>query len=123
MVMEDTVTQSIHEKFLVLERVLDERAKRLWAGTEARSPGRGGVTRVSKATKMTEMTEMSRSCIHAGLREIESAGTGGMEATGRQRTRGEGRKRLKETDTSAGTPPDQTSGSPPDSGRDPAPCP
>ncbi len=37
MVMEDAVTQSIRGKFLVLERVLDERAKRLWAAAEARS--------------------------------------------------------------------------------------
>ena len=38
--MEDAVTQSILEKFLVLGPILDERAKRLWAAAEARSLGR-----------------------------------------------------------------------------------
>ena len=90
--MEDEVTQSIVEKFLVLEPVLDERLKRLWAATEARSLGRGGVTRVAEATGM------SRSRIHAGLREIDSAGPGGVEATGRQRAKGGGRKRAEEKD-------------------------
>ena len=90
--MEDEVTQSIVEKFLVLEPVLDERLKRLWAATEARSLGRGGVTRVAEATGM------SRSRIHAGLREIDSAGPGGVEATGRQRAKGGGRKRAEDKD-------------------------
>ena len=92
MVMEDEVTQSIVEKFAVLEPVLDERLKRLWAATEARSLGRGGVTRVAEATGM------SRSRIHAGLREIDSAGPGGVEATGRQRAKGGGRKRAEDKD-------------------------
>ena len=92
MVMEDAVTQSIHEKFLVLEPVLDERAKRLWAAAEARSLGRGGVTGVAEATGM------SRSRIHAGLREIDSAGPGGVSSSGRQRAPGAGRKRVEEKD-------------------------
>ena len=90
--MEDAVTQSIRGKFLVLERVLDERAKRLWAAAEARSLGRGGVTRVAEATGM------SRSRIHAGLREIGSAGPGGVSSSGRQRAPGGGRKRVEEKD-------------------------
>ena len=92
MVMEDAVTQSIHEKFLVLEPVLDERAKRLWAAAEARSLGRGGVTRVAEATGM------SRSRVHSGLREIGSAGPGGVSSSGRQRAPGGGRKRVEEKD-------------------------
>ncbi len=92
MVMEDAVTQSIRGKFLVLERVLDERAKRLWAAAEARSLGRGGVTGVAEATGM------SRSRIHAGLREIDSAGPGGVSSSGRQRAPGAGRKRVEEKD-------------------------
>ena len=90
--MEDAVTQSTHEKFLVLEPVLDERAKRLWAAAEARSLGRGGVTRVAEATGM------SRSRIHSGLREIGSAGPGGVSSSGRQRAPGGGRKRVEEKD-------------------------
>ncbi len=92
MVMEDAVTQSIRGKFLVLERVLDERAKRLWAAAEARSLGRGGVTWVAEATGM------SRSRVHAGLREIGSAGPGGVSSSGRQRAPGGGRKRVEEKD-------------------------
>ena len=42
-------------KFLVLERVLDERGKRLWAAAEARSLGRGGATRVAEATGMSRL--------------------------------------------------------------------
>ena len=90
--MEDEATRSIVEKFLVLEPLLDERLKRLWAATEARSLGRGGVTRVAEATGM------SRSRIHAGLREIDSAGPGGVEATGRQRAKGGGRKCAEDKD-------------------------
>ena len=85
--MERAITQTILEKFLVLEPLLDERTQRLWAATEAQALGRGGITRVAEATGM------SRSRIHAGLREIESAGPGGLEA-GRRRAEaggGEGR--------------------------------
>ena len=90
--MEDGVTETIAEKFSVLGRILNERDMRLWAAVEARSLGRGGVTWVSQATGM------SRSRIHAGLRELESAGPGGIEATARQRTPGAGRKRAEEKD-------------------------
>ena len=90
--MEDEVTESIAEKFLVMGPLLNERGKRLWGAVEARSLGRGGVTRVSEATGM------SRSRIHSGLRELESAGPGGIEATDRQRALGAGRKRADEKD-------------------------
>ncbi len=90
--MEDAVTQSILEKFLVLGPILDERAKRLWAAVEARSLGRGGIARVSEATGM------SRSRIRSGMLEVESAGAGGVAATGRQRAPGGGRKRAEEKD-------------------------
>ena len=43
--MEQAITRTIREKYLVLERVLGERGKRLWAATEARALGRGGVPR------------------------------------------------------------------------------
>jgi len=32
----------IHEKYASLQGSLDERARRLWAATEARAAGRGG---------------------------------------------------------------------------------
>src|SRR5262249_38393049 len=70
--------------------VLDERARRLWAAVEARSLGRGGITRVSEATGLSRVT------IRAGLREIghpHSAAVG-EEDTGRIRRPGAGRKPL-----------------------------
>jgi DNA-binding phage protein len=55
---------------------LDEAALRLWAATEARSLGRGGVSLVAKATGL------SRTTIHAGLSELNapvSAGEQGVQ--------------------------------------------
>ena len=54
--------------------MLDERAKRLWAATEAESLGHGGIACVARATGM------SRRRIHAGLRELREAGPGGVES-------------------------------------------
>ena len=90
--MEDAVARTILEKYSVLAPILDERGRRLWAAAEARSLGRGGITWVAEATGM------SRRRIHAGMAEVESAGSGGVEATGRQRAPGAGRKRAEEKD-------------------------
>ena len=57
--------QSIRTKYISLEPVLDERARRLWAATEARAIGRGGITRVAEATGLSRIT------IRAGLRELD----------------------------------------------------
>ena len=90
--MEDPVVRTILDKYLALEPLLDERTKRIWAGTEARALGRGGVARVMEATGM------SRTRVAAGVKEIESSGVGGVRATGRVRAAGGGRKRLAERD-------------------------
>ena len=79
---------------MAMEDLLDERAKRVWAGAEARALGRGGVARVMEATGM------SRSRVTAGVKEIEAAGAAGVRATGRVRASGGGRKRLTERDPS-----------------------
>ena len=55
------VTQALKGKFAVLGPLLDERTRRLWAAAEARSIGRGGVSRVAEATGM------SRGTVRAGL--------------------------------------------------------
>jgi hypothetical protein len=55
----------IRRKFKPLRNVLDERARRLWAGTEAVELGRGGVTAVARATGL------SRTTIHAGMTELQ----------------------------------------------------
>ena len=83
--MEDAVTQSILEKFLVLGPILDERAKRLWAAAEARSLGRprqpeGGQFQrrgdpvVSVDTKKKELVGTSAT----------AAGSGGRRASRRR---------------------------------------
>jgi hypothetical protein len=73
-------------KYNRLKSFMDERARRLWAGSEAISYGWGGVRLVSKATGL------SRNTVKAGLREIQSD----IGAGERQRVRrpGGGRKRL-----------------------------
>jgi len=75
----------IREKYEGLSSVLDERARRIWAATEARAQGYGGVSTVARATGM------SRTTVRAGLRELESEA---REVTGRLRSPGGGRPRL-----------------------------
>lgn len=55
----------IKTKFVALTPHLDERARRIWAATEARCLGYGGVSAVHKATGL------ARSAIHDGLRELD----------------------------------------------------
>lgn len=80
----------ISEKYTTLEPVLDERARRLWAATEARAIGRGGVSRVSEATGLSRIT------IRAGLSELHSTLSAHEEVAERIRRPGGGRKPLTE---------------------------
>src|SRR5215212_10946732 len=82
----DRVAQ-LRAKYVVLKPVLDERARRLWAATEAKALGRGGQTVVAQATGM------SRRTIASGLRELQQAADGGP-AMRRLRRAGGGRKPL-----------------------------
>ena len=83
---------TIEAKFQALSRRLDEATLRMWAATEARSLGRGGVSAVAKAIGM------SRTTIHTGLAELKAAATpasaGKREARPRIRASGGGRKKL-----------------------------
>jgi len=81
--------EAIGERYRALAGELDERRRRLWAGAEARSHGRGGVSAVARATGMSATT------IYKGLRELASGAT--LER-GRVRRPGGGRKPLSETD-------------------------
>src|SRR5271156_6464591 len=63
--MESTTIEIVRAKFEALKPVLDERSRRLWAATEARAIGRGGITRVSEATGITHVT------IRAGLKQLD----------------------------------------------------
>jgi transposase len=85
----------IEAKFQALSGRLDEATLRMWAATEARSLGRGGVSAVAKAIGM------SRTTIHAGLAELKAAGmapSGKSETRPRVRATGGGRKKLTAKD-------------------------
>jgi hypothetical protein len=82
----------IKQKFLVLDPLLDERSRRLWAACEARALGWGGIAVVSQATGL------SRTTISAGLRECAEQAEGVTFVT-RARRAGGGRKRLTQHDT------------------------
>ena len=56
--------QEIRAKYRALARVMDERQRRLWAGTEARVLGRGGIAVVARATGL------ARNTIVRGLAEL-----------------------------------------------------
>ena len=68
---------------------LNERQRRVWAGAEALSHGRGGIAAVARASGMSERT------VSRGKREAASGET--LDA-GRVRARGAGRKALSEID-------------------------
>ena len=82
----------IREKFAVLDAVLDERGRRLWAVTEANAIGHGGQTIVAKARGL------SRRTLYQGLRELERRSGAHTEATQRVRSPGGGRKPLTSHD-------------------------
>ncbi len=85
------VVQWISEKYEALRGTLNERARRLWAATEARSLGRGGIAAVIEATGMSSRT------VHKGLKELEAGESGGeVLAPGRVRQPGGGRKRARD---------------------------
>ena len=73
----------IREKFRSLASRFDEHTRRIWAATEARAQGYGGISLVARATNL------SRRAILVGLREIK---TGNILPEGRVRRPGGGRK-------------------------------
>jgi len=77
----------LKEKYQILEKILDEHSRRLWAAAEARSLPYGGVSVVSKATGL------SRTTIHAGMGELEG-GEMRPGPLGRKRKPGAGRKSI-----------------------------
>jgi hypothetical protein len=79
----------LRAKFHSLAPALDERARRLWAATEAKAVGHGGMALVSRATGI------SYSTIVRGRKELE---TGQTAEPGRVRRPGGGRKKNLEKD-------------------------
>ena len=74
--------------FAVVLPLLDERQRRVLAGSLARGLGRGGVAAVARASGM------SRSTVQTGTREVDA----GVDVTGRIRRVGAGRPRLVDQD-------------------------
>lgn len=81
--------RAIGDRYRALAGEFDERRRRLWAGAEALSHGRGGQAAVVRATGMSVTT------VAKGMREIRAGET--LEG-GRVRRAGGGRRRLTETD-------------------------
>ncbi|MGH2801215.1 MAG: ISAzo13 family transposase [Thermoleophilaceae bacterium] len=82
---------AIGEKFRALAGELNERQRRLWAATEARAAGRGGIAATARATGIAVET------IRKGIGELES---GEKLDPGRVRRPGGGRRPLTEDDPS-----------------------
>jgi len=81
--------ETVRRKFEALAPVLNERARRLWAATEAMGLGYGGIALVERATGV------SRSTIERGIRELDSEQTLEPE---RVRRSGGGRKKTSDHD-------------------------
>src|SRR5712691_2352754 len=91
---------SIRSKFAALDPLLDERSRRIWAATEAKALGWGGVSAVATATGI------ARNTVHAGVKELSRPGRhtraeseGGVR---RIRRSGGGRKSLADMDPGLG---------------------
>lgn len=82
--------QVLRQKYSVLAPALNERSRRLWAATEAKSIGHGGIACVERAVGI------SRSTISRGIKELARAQKpleaahirkpGGGDARARRRT-------------------------------------
>jgi transposase len=86
----DKTIEDIRRMYESLRPFMNERMKRLWAATEARALGRGGISKVAQATGM------SRTTVRAGLHELEEHGRATSVArlgADRSRSAGGGRKR------------------------------
>jgi hypothetical protein len=88
--MEQVIT--IQQKYEALKPYMDERMRRVWAATEAKALGRGGISTVSLATGLTRRT------IRAGLCEQQEQLVRGEAPGQRLRRPGGGRKRITDQD-------------------------
>ena len=86
--MRETDERTIRKKFKTLAPFMDEKVRRLWAGTESEAFGRGGVTAVQRATGL------SRTTIRAGRDELRDESR--EDVVGVRRPGG-GRPRLEKT--------------------------
>lgn len=84
----EEVIDDIRAKYCGLSGCLNEKSRRMWAATEARSYGWGGITVVSQATGIDPKT------VRKGLLEL---GDSGWPPDDRIRRKGGGRKKLTDT--------------------------
>jgi Rhodopirellula transposase DDE domain len=82
----------IKQKYEALKPYMDERMRRVWAATEAKALGRGGISTVSLATGLTRKTIRSGQC------EQQAQWRSGAAPAQRVRRPGGGRKRRTEHD-------------------------
>ena len=80
---------AIEARYLAVSRLLDERARRLLAGSEALAIGRGGVAAVSRATGL------ARTTVARGVADVRE---GTRLERGRVRRAGAGRPPIEERD-------------------------
>lgn len=86
-----TQEQAIKKKYEALKPELDERARRLWAATEALSLGHGGIATVARATGLAEST------VRLGKKGLTSPSPS-PDVRRRIRHQGAGRKPLEAQD-------------------------
>jgi transposase len=80
---------AIRTRYVAVAPLIDERARRLLAGTESLALGRGGVSAVARATGL------SRATVQRGMKDVRVGEAGGK---GRIRREGAGRPRVDERD-------------------------
>jgi hypothetical protein len=83
------LVSSLSEKYVALSGSLNEKGRRLWAATEARSIGRGGIEAVHNAT------HLARGTIRSGIKELDAIHP--KEGEYRVRKSGAGRKSIHKT--------------------------
>jgi hypothetical protein len=88
----------VAEKYGALRGVMDEQMRRLWAATEARALGYGGVSTVARAIGLTRPT------ITSGMKELGDAKRR-VPLVSKHRVRREGAGRPRVTDSDAGLRP------------------
>jgi transposase len=92
--VDETIIRQVRVKYEALSSVMDERARRYWAATEATAIGWGGVSALAQATGL------SRNTIMAGIKDIQQPPQiiNSPGESSRVRQAGGGRKPLSETD-------------------------
>lgn len=83
---------SIAKKYESIKPYLNEKARRIWAATEAQAIGRGGVSEVARATGL------SRTTIHKAITQLNQQASEATDETTIIRQPGGGRKPLSDTD-------------------------